>query len=112
MVTLTFALRDELQRGHLDGFGAILHENWMLKKELAREISNRSLDLWYRNACQAVAEGGKVLGAGAGGFLLFYAPPERHPAIVAALDGLRQIDFRFEPGGSRIILCQPQPGQP
>lgn len=83
---------------------------WM--KELAREIGNGSLGLWYRKARDAGAVGSKVLGAGAGGFLLFYALLKRHPAITAALDGLRRIDFRFEPYGSRIIPCRSQPGQP
>jgi D-glycero-alpha-D-manno-heptose-7-phosphate kinase len=79
----------------------------MLKKELTHGISNGQVDQWYDQARHAGASGGKLLGAGAGGFLLFYAPPERHPAIEAALDGLRRIDFRLEPRGSRITLYQP-----
>lgn len=107
MATLAHLLRDELQGGHMEGFGEILHENWMLKKELAREVSNAQVDCWYERARQAGANGGKLLGAGTGGFLLFCAPPEKHPAIVAALDDLRRVDFRLEPHGSRIILYQP-----
>src|SRR5436305_4361124 len=104
MVCLAHVLRDELHRGRLDGFGEILHENWMLKKELAEGISSGQVDQWYEQARRAGAAGGKLLGAGAGGFLLFYAPPERHPAIEAALDGLRRIHVHLESRGSRIIF--------
>jgi D-glycero-alpha-D-manno-heptose-7-phosphate kinase len=107
MVSLAHLLREELQGGRLDAFGEILHDNWMLKKELTEGVSSGQLDRWYEQARRAGASGGKLLGAGAGGFLLFYAPPERHPAIQAALSDLRRIDFRFEPRGSRIILNQP-----
>jgi D-glycero-alpha-D-manno-heptose-7-phosphate kinase len=107
MVSLAHQVRDELQQGRLDGFGEVLHENWMLKKELTQGISNGQVDQWYERARHAGASGGKLLGAGAGGFLLFYAPPERHPAIEAALDGLRRVDIRLEPRGSRITLYQP-----
>ena len=107
MVSLAHQLRDQLHRGELDGFGEILHENWMLKKQLSKSISNGQVDWWYERALQAGALGGKLLGAGAGGFMMFYAPPERHPAIEAALEGLRRIDVRLEPRGSRITLYQP-----
>ncbi|MDR3702065.1 MAG: hypothetical protein P4L56_20630 [Candidatus Sulfopaludibacter sp.] len=107
MATLAHLLRDQLESNRLDGFGEVLHENWMLKKELTRAISNGRVDQWYEKARTAGAAGGKLLGAGTGGFLLFCAPPERHPAIEAALDDLRRIDFRMEPRGSRIILHQP-----
>ena len=107
MACLAHVLRDELHRGRLDGFGEILHENWMLKKELADGVTSGQIDGWYEQARQAGAAGGKLLGAGAGGFLLFYGPPERHPAIEAALQDLRRIHFHLEPRGSRIILYQP-----
>ncbi len=106
MVRLAGQLRDELQRNRLESFGPILHENWILKKQLADGISNQDIDVWYDRARQQGALGGKLLGAGAGGFLVFVAPPHRHKAIRGALSPLRQIDFQFEPRGSRIILYQ------
>ncbi len=107
MVSLANQVRDDLQRSSLEGFGEALHENWMLKRELTREISNPQVDEWYDLARRAGASGGKLLGAGGGGFLLFCAPPERHEAIEAALRGLRRFDVCMEPRGSRIILYQP-----
>jgi len=75
----------------------------MLKKSLAAGISTDVIDDWYAKARRAGAVGGKLLGAGAGGFLMFAAPPDCHEAIAVALK-LRKIDFRFEPQGSRIIF--------
>lgn len=107
MVELTYHLRDELSRGAINSFGEILHENWMLKKSLTAGISNGQIDDWYRKAIGAGAQGGKLLGAGAGGFLMFYAPPERHDAIAEAI-GLRRIDIGFERLGSRILFYNPR----
>lgn len=106
MVELAYVLRDELCAGRLDGFGEILRENWSLKKGLARGISNGSIDDWHDAAIAAGAEGGKLLGAGSGGFLAFYAPRDRHEAIEKVV-GLRRVTFDFEPSGSRIILYNP-----
>lgn len=107
MVGLAYTMKDELGRGNLDSFGAMLHENWELKKSLADGISTPQISEWYETARQAGAEGGKLLGAGAGGFLIFYAKEDRHAAIEAALQGLRRVKFGFEPLGSRIIFYQP-----
>jgi len=104
MVRLAHELRAELQNNNLEAFGALLHANWRLKKSLARDVSNRGLDHWYSLARRSGAQGGKLLGAGAGGFLMFYAPPERHGAIRRALRPLREVPMRFEPQGSRIIF--------
>ena len=104
MVKQAHALRRQLQQNDLAGFGELLHEGWELKKSLAAGISSGVIDGWYAQARQAGATGGKLLGAGAGGFLVFYAPPERHAAIARALPKLRRMDFRFEPQGSRIIF--------
>lgn len=106
MVLLAHQLRDELQRNRIEAFGNILDENWELKKKLAGGISNDQIDGWYAEATRQGAHGGKLLGAGAGGFLLFFVPPYRHAAVREAL-GLRQIPFRFERQGSRVILFQP-----
>lgn len=106
MVELAYHLRDEIARGQIDSFGEILHENWLLKKSLTKSISSEHIDNWYDAAIRAGALGGKLLGAGAGGFLMFYAPVDRHEAIARAV-GLRRIDFGFEPLGSRILFYNP-----
>jgi D-glycero-alpha-D-manno-heptose-7-phosphate kinase len=90
----------------LDDFGEILHENWTLKKSLADGISNSGIDEYYNQAREAGAVGGKILGAGGGGFLLFYVPPEHREAVCRVLAGLRRIDFQFEPHGSRVIFYE------
>ena len=107
MVELTYQLREELQLGHLDSFGEILDENWQLKKTLASGVSTGEIDEWYAAGRAAGAGGGKILGAGAGGFLMFYAHEERHEAIERALPFLRRVGFRFDPLGSRIIFYNP-----
>lgn len=104
MVALAYALRDELQNNNVDAFGEILHENWILKKSMSPGISNGEIDHWYDLARAAGATGGKLLGAGSGGFLLFTAPRERHEAVERALHGLRLFPMRFDPLGSRIIF--------
>jgi D-glycero-alpha-D-manno-heptose-7-phosphate kinase len=103
MVALAQSLRRELQQNRSASFGEIIHEGWLLKKTLARGISSDAIDGWYEKARNAGAIGGKLLGAGAGGFLMFVAPPEKHAAIAHAVK-LRRTDFRFESQGSRIIF--------
>ena len=85
----------------------ILEQKKYLKKKLADGISNPDIEAWYECAVNRGAIGGKLLGAGAGGFLLFFVPPHRQNAVRDALPGLRQIPFGFERHGSRIILFQP-----
>lgn len=104
MVKLTYDLRNELQKNNLGAFGEILHENWLLKKSMTADVSSSIIDHWYETALKAGALGGKILGAGAGGFLMLYAPAERHAQIKAALTDLRPIPIGFEPLGSRIIF--------
>jgi D-glycero-alpha-D-manno-heptose-7-phosphate kinase len=106
MVDLAFLMRDELHRDCTASIGEMLHEGWMLKKTIDAGISSTSIDDWYAKARKAGALGGKILGAGAGGFLLFYAEKERHEAIKEALPMLRSIDIAFEPLGSRIIFYE------
>jgi D-glycero-alpha-D-manno-heptose-7-phosphate kinase len=104
MVGLARRLKMELQKNNLDAFGEIIHENWLLKRSLTNAVSNDLIDGWYSRARKAGAAGGKLLGAGAGGFLMFYAPQEKHAAITRELKELRAIKFGFEPQGSKIIF--------
>lgn len=104
MVQLAYDLRNEMQRNNVDAFGEILHENWMLKKSITSGISSSSIDSWYETALKAGATGGKILGAGAGGFLMVFAPHEKHDSIRRSLSDLRPIPIKFEPLGSRIIF--------
>jgi len=104
MVKLAHQMRDELQRNNADAFGEMLHENWELKRTLTSQVSTSQIDDWYERARKAGAVGGKLLGAGSGGFLMFYAPQERHGAITRALKDLRPTPFGFEPQGSKIIF--------
>jgi D-glycero-alpha-D-manno-heptose-7-phosphate kinase len=104
MAELAHSLRRELQQNRVVSVGDLVHEGWCLKKSLASGISSGQLDEWYLKARKAGAIGGKLLGAGAGGFFMFQAPPERHDAIARALAPLRRMKFRFEPQGSRIIF--------
>lgn len=99
-------MRRSLQANNLDAFGEVLHAGWLLKKQLAGGISNKKIDGWYELARQNGAIGGKLLGAGGGGFFVFYAHPDRHQAITKALKDLRPFDFRFEPQGSKIIFVE------
>jgi D-glycero-alpha-D-manno-heptose-7-phosphate kinase len=97
-------LRNLLRNGFdLKKFGALLDRNWRRKRELATLISDESIDRWYEMALAAGALGGKVLGAGGGGFLYLVAPPERHPPIRTALAQLPEISFAYEPRGSRVL---------
>ena len=104
MMELAHQLRRELQHNRIEALGEIIGEGWRLKKSLMKGIAPDFIDHWYARARRAGAVGGKLLGAGAGGFLLFYAPPDRHEAVTRALAGLRRVDFRFESQGSRIIF--------
>ena len=104
MVALARELRDELWRGNFDAMGRILHENWLLKQSLTEGITSGQINAWYQHAMKAGALGGKLLGAGGGGFLLFYTSPKKHKSVTTALSGLRRVPFATEPRGSRIIF--------
>lgn len=107
MVSFCGDFQRALQDGHPDLVGPILHENWLLKKSLADGVSSSVIDEWYQTGLRAGATGGKILGAGAGGFLLFYAPRDRHEKICHSLPHLRPVPFRFERFGSQIIFFNP-----
>lgn len=110
MTYLAADLRDALVENDLDGFGEILHQGWMEKRKLASGISNHKIDGWYEIARHQGAIGGKVLGAGGGGFLLLYAHPENFPDIMRALPELRPVSFKFEQQGSKIIYVEENGG--
>ena len=102
MVGLADKLRDSLNRNKVKAFGEILHEGWLLKKGLSDNISNSILDDYYETALGVGAVGGKVLGAGGGGFLLFYCEPKFQNALRMALK-LRELKFSFESEGTKIV---------
>lgn len=95
---------DVLAAGELDDFGRMLHEAWMLKRELSDKVTNPEIDALYVRAIEAGALGGKLLGAGGGGFFLFYVPPQRQRDVRQALGGLIDIPVKFETGGSQVVL--------
>ncbi len=103
MTKLAYELRETLTDGKLDRFGEILHENWLLKKELASKISNGVVDQYYDLAMKNGALGGKLLGAGGGGFLLFYCPKEKQMRLRSALSDLVELPFHLEQSGTKVI---------
>jgi D-glycero-alpha-D-manno-heptose-7-phosphate kinase len=107
MVQLALDLKKELESGQLDSVGPILDENWRLKREMADGVSTAQIDEWYTAGLAAGARGGKLLGAGQGGFLMFFAPPERHVAIGQALRDLKPVTFGFDRTGAQIVFYQP-----
>lgn len=106
MVGLAEQMREALLRNDLDGFGEVLHAGWTEKRKMASGVTKPCIDEWYERARAHGAIGGKILGAGGGGFLLLYAPTERHPEICEALPELRPIDFRFGRQGSKLIYVE------
>ncbi len=96
-----------LVSGELDEFGRLLNETWKIKRSLSSQISNSHVDEIYERAMKAGALGGKLLGAGGGGFVLFYANEDRHEAVKKALGDLLCIPFGFDWDGSRIIVYEP-----
>ena len=96
----------------LDEFGRLLHQTWMLKRQTGRAISTDSIDGLYQKGMDAGALGGKLLGAGGGGFLLFYVQPAAQEVVKAAMKDLLYIPFQFENGGTQIIHYTPEDYEP
>ena len=92
----------------LDDFGRLLDHTWKLKKQTGSAVSTNSIDALYEKGMQAGALGGKLLGAGGGGFLVFYVQPEYQEAVKEAMKELMYIPFRFEDGGTRVIHYTPE----
>ena len=108
MCDLARKLRDLLQEGNIDAMGEILHQNWLLKRTLASGISNPIIDEKYDKAIKAGALGGKLLGAGGGGFLLFYVPKDRQEKVKQAIN-LPQMQFAFDKQGTSVIYVGDKP---
>lgn len=93
-----------LRKGEIDKIGIILAENWELKKNLSSNITNEEIDKMYQTAIEGGAEGGKIAGAGGGGFLLVYCKRENHDKLREAMKNYREVAFMLEPHGSKIIF--------
>jgi len=104
MAQLAVEGRRALLEGAFDEFGEMLHCGWELKKRLASGITSPDIEGIYQAALSAGAVGGKITGAGGGGFLLLYCPPERREDVRRTLDGLRELPFHFEHDGSKVIF--------
>lgn len=104
MKQIAYTAREELLDGNIDCIGELLDASWQLKKRLASKVSNGSIDEIYQTARRAGALGGKISGAGGGGFLLLYCPYERQDAVRKALCSLQELPFRTEAHGSKVIF--------
>lgn len=96
------------RHGDLDEFGRLLHESWLLKRGISSGVSTDTLDAIYHKAIQNGALGGKLLGAGGGGFFIFYTPVEYHDSVKHALSDLLYIPFCFEDSGTRVLYYKPE----
>ena len=103
MVKLALNLKQMLENNNIDDFGRYLHEGWLLKKSLTKDISNTLIDDIYSKGINAGALGGKLLGAGGSGFLLFYCPKEKQEKFRSQLKNLTEMKFQFENNGSKLI---------
>jgi len=103
LVNIAKKMKLTLEENKLNQFGHLLHKAWLYKKQMQPNISNPKIDHWYNLAIENGALGGKLNGAGSGGFLTFYAPKENHKKIINALSDIKQIPFKLEPQGSKII---------
>jgi len=101
---MAYEARKDLITGNFDAFGSLMHRAWESKKQLAGQISNGTLNDIYDVARRAGAIGGKIAGAGGGGFILLYVPYEKHQAVRRALNGLQELPFRLETDGTKTIF--------
>ncbi len=103
IVELSEELLDELKYGNIASFGEILHKGWTYKQKLASNITNSILNSYYEKAKKSGAIGGKILGSGGGGFLLFYCEEKNQNNVRHTLSNLKELSIKFEPEGSKII---------
>ncbi|MDO4565789.1 MAG: GHMP kinase [Oscillospiraceae bacterium] len=108
MCSLALELKIRLEEGDLDAAGELMHKNWLMKRTLASGISSAIIDEKYELALSLGATGGKLLGAGGGGFMLFYVPKEKQQALREGL-GLKQLPFSFDMQGSSVIYVGERP---
>lgn len=103
---LGMQIKAALEQGHLDEFGLMMHEHWQTKKRRSVQISDLQVDEWYEAARAAGALGGKIVGAGGGGFLMLYCPDEAREAVRFALSsqGLKEMPFRLEFQGAKTVV--------
>lgn len=106
MVDMAYELKDVLQRNEIDQFGKILHEGWLLKQKISNGISNPDIANLYEQGLKAGALGGKLLGAGGSGFLLFYCPEEIQESFWKKMPANSKFDFKFDNTGSKIIYTE------
>lgn len=104
MCDIARQLKVELQSNNVDAMGELLHENWVLKRSLASGISNPLIDDTYEKAINAGAIGGKLLGAGGAGFMLFYVSKGKQEAVRNALSHLREMEFEMDNSGASIVM--------
>jgi D-glycero-alpha-D-manno-heptose-7-phosphate kinase len=94
----------ELERGNFETLGSLMHQSWEVKKRLAGKISNDHINEIYESARRVGAIGGKITGAGGGGFVLLYVPHEYQEKVRTALNGLQELPFRLESDGTKVIF--------
>ncbi|MBW7884359.1 MAG: GHMP kinase [Caldilineaceae bacterium] len=104
MKRMAMVARGCLEQGELDEFGALMHDAWLLKKQLASKISNSQIDDLYNTALRAGALGGKITGAGGGGFLMLYCPRHKQDGVRDALHHLSELPFHLERDGTKVIF--------
>ncbi|MFH1521133.1 MAG: GHMP kinase [Candidatus Micrarchaeota archaeon] len=101
---LAVSAKSKLEKGDLDSFGEMLDESWQIKKTFASGISSDTLDNYYKLAMAAGAKGGKILGAGGGGFFMFFCDEHKQDAVRKALTPMREVKFSFPSEGSKIVF--------
>ena len=104
LVALAYEGRDCLENGRFEEFGNLLDEGWKLKRKLASKVSDPEIDDLYKRARKAGAFGGKISGAGGGGFLLLFCPPERQDKMRDAMRPLSELPFNIEQDGSKVVF--------
>jgi len=101
-----YDIKQTLEAGDLDRFGELLHTHWEIKKKRSTKMSNPDIDRWYDEARRAGALGGKLMGAGGGGFLMFYCPAQYRQVLRErmAAEGLREMSFQFDTEGAKVLM--------
>jgi len=103
MVSLAYDMRDLLENDDIESLGTLLDQNWQLKRQMTVGISDFQIDDLYSKGMLAGATGGKILGAGNGGFIMFFAQKEKHAKIMKAMKDLQRVPFSFDAHGSQIV---------